>query len=314
MVNTKGLQRRSTYEEVMEAIQADTFKDAIKTPDRLATFVLEAPRLQALDPENEEAILEFEKKKRLEQARKAAVEEEAQRRGVPMAELEMLTRPPRNNLLEEADDGLERRRYEQGITNAAQVYATEQARAVNVERIRDRVSEEHTTNVQDPIARLVGDTIFYDIASRASSPARSRRSTPSPPRELELDLHFPDTPSRMGTVASEAGNIARESASTALMVGRHITPHLARGLMEATRVAINHGPTAVELGGRALGLVARGLLSGGQAATRAALAAGEVVAAQEPASHRGRDFQQAHGITRVTRQVSNVLLARHALR
>jgi hypothetical protein len=313
MVNTKGLQRRSTYEEVMEAIQADTFKDAIKTPERLATFVLEAPRLQALDPENEEAILEFEKKKRLEQARKAAVEEEAQRRGVPMAELEMLTRPPRNNLLEEADDGLERRRYEQGITNAAQVYATEQARAVNVERVRDTVSEEHTTNVQDPIARLVGDTIFYDIASRASSP-RSRRSTPSPPRELQLDLHFPDTPSRMGTVASEAGNIARESASTALMIGRHTAPHLARGLMEVTRLAINHGPDAVELGGRAIGLLGRGLLSGGQAATRAALAAGEVIAAQEPASHRGRDFQQAHGITRVTRQVSNVLLARHALR
>ena len=101
MVNTSGLQRRSTYEEVMVAIEADTFKDAIKTPDRLATFTLEAPRLLALDPENQEAILEFEKQKRLENARKAAVEEEAQRRGVPQAELEMLTRPPRNNMLEE---------------------------------------------------------------------------------------------------------------------------------------------------------------------------------------------------------------------
>ena len=78
MVNTKGLQRRSTYEEVMQAIQADTFKDAIQTPNRLASFVLEAPRLQALDPDNEEAVLEYEKRKRLEQARKSAVEEEAQ--------------------------------------------------------------------------------------------------------------------------------------------------------------------------------------------------------------------------------------------
>ena len=184
MVNTSGLQRRSTYEEVMIAIEADTFKDAIKTPDRLATFTLEAPRLLALDPENEEAILEFEKKKRLENARKAAVEEEAQRRGVSQAELEMLTRPPRNNMLEEADDSLERRRHEQGITQAAQVYATEQARALNVERVRDELRQQLTTNVQDPIARLVPhDTIFYDIASRRSTPAGS------PPNEL--DLHCP---------------------------------------------------------------------------------------------------------------------------
>ena len=56
MVNTKGLQRRSTYEEVMKEIQADSFKDAIRTPDRLATFTVNAPRLLALDPENEEAM------------------------------------------------------------------------------------------------------------------------------------------------------------------------------------------------------------------------------------------------------------------
>jgi hypothetical protein len=303
MVNTKGLLRRSTYEEVMIAIEADTFKDAIRTPDRLATFTLEAPRLLALDPENQEAILEFEKKKRLEQARKAAVEEEAQQRGVPKAELEMLTRPPRNNMLEEADDDVERRRYEHGITQAAQVYAAEQARALNVERVRDELSQQLTTNVQDPVARLVPhDTIFHDIATPSGSPPN------------ELDLHFPETPSRMGTVASEAGNFARDSASTALMVAGHAVPHVGRALVQAGRLAINHGPDAVELGGQALGLVGRGLLSGGQAATRAALAAGNVIAAQEPAHHRGRDFRQANGITTVTRQVSNVLLARHALR
>ena len=63
MVNTSGLERRSTYEVVMREIQLDNFKDSIKLPDRTATFVLEAPQLVGLDPENEEAILQFEKEK-----------------------------------------------------------------------------------------------------------------------------------------------------------------------------------------------------------------------------------------------------------
>ena len=45
----------------MREIQLDNFKDAVKLPDRIATFVLEAPQMVGLDPENEEAIIQFEK-------------------------------------------------------------------------------------------------------------------------------------------------------------------------------------------------------------------------------------------------------------
>ena len=56
----------------MREIQLDNFKDAVKLPDRVATFTLEAPQLMALDPENEESIIQFEKRKRAEVARKAS--------------------------------------------------------------------------------------------------------------------------------------------------------------------------------------------------------------------------------------------------
>jgi hypothetical protein len=54
MENTAGMHRLSTYEEVMREIELDKFK--VKAPDRLATFILEAPEMVALDPENEEEI------------------------------------------------------------------------------------------------------------------------------------------------------------------------------------------------------------------------------------------------------------------
>ena len=75
MVNTAGMHRISTYEEVMREIELDKFK--VKAPDRLATFILEAPEMISLDPENEEEIIEFNKRKRAERARRDEVEEVA---------------------------------------------------------------------------------------------------------------------------------------------------------------------------------------------------------------------------------------------
>ena len=48
MVNTSGLVRRSTYEEVAMEVELDRFKDLVKLPVRTAKFILEAPSLQQL--------------------------------------------------------------------------------------------------------------------------------------------------------------------------------------------------------------------------------------------------------------------------
>ena len=77
MVNVSGLQRRSTYEEVAKAAELDEFRDLIKTPDRLPKTIIDAPSMTALDPENEEALIQFEKNKRVETARRAQAEEVA---------------------------------------------------------------------------------------------------------------------------------------------------------------------------------------------------------------------------------------------
>ena len=86
MVNVSGLQRRSTYEEVAKAAELDEFRDLIKTPDRLPKTILDAPSLTALDPENEEALIQFEKNKRVEEARRSQAQEVAQERGVSRAQ------------------------------------------------------------------------------------------------------------------------------------------------------------------------------------------------------------------------------------
>ena len=82
MVNVSGLQRRSTYEEVAKAAELDEFRNLIKTPDRLPKTIIDAPSMTALDPENEEALIQFEKNKRVETARRAQAEEVASERGV----------------------------------------------------------------------------------------------------------------------------------------------------------------------------------------------------------------------------------------
>ena len=295
----------------MREVQLDNFKDAVKLPDRTATFVLEAPEMVALDPENEEAIIQFEKRKRAEHARKEEVAEVAQRRGVSQAELELATRPSRGDILEAPDDEFERRRYELGIRQAAEVYETAQVRATNVERVRDQLRQGLVAaNRTDPIARLASeDTVFYDMST---------------PPSQEIDLHLPSVPAR---IASEAGGFAAELGSNALMIATHAGPPALSALGHAARLAANYGPTVArgtargtlavaEVSARgslaAAGLVAQGLVSGGQAAAQAALAATNLIASTTPAHHRGGDFQRANGIT-VGRAVTNMLLARHAL-
>ena len=61
MVNVSGLQRRSTYAEIERLAQLDEFRDLIKTPDRLPKIITDALSMTALDPENEEALIQFEK-------------------------------------------------------------------------------------------------------------------------------------------------------------------------------------------------------------------------------------------------------------
>ena len=54
--------KRSTYEEVAKLAELDEFRNLIKTPDRLPKTILDAPSPTALDPDNEEALIQFEKK------------------------------------------------------------------------------------------------------------------------------------------------------------------------------------------------------------------------------------------------------------
>jgi hypothetical protein len=276
----------------MMEVELDQFKNLIKFPDRTATFVLEAPALLALDPENEEAMIKFEKRRRAETARKAEVEEVAQARGVSKAELEALTKPVRGGpLLEQGDDGFQTRVMENEMAQSMAVYESATARAANVERVRDMLRRDHqVASRTDPIARLVDEDQFFDIST--------------PPNEREMDLSLPSVPAplvRMGKSVARGVLIDSPLALGSLAI--RAAPPTVDTLAEAARLTAVYGPTiarstmaAAGYSAQALGLVARGLASGGQAAGQAAVASAHLLASTGPVSHRGKDFQGANGV------------------
>ena len=165
MVNVSGLQRRSTYEEVAKAAELDEFRNLIKTPDRLPKTIIDAPSMTALDPENEEALIQFEKNKRVEEARRSQAQEVAQERGVSAAQLELATRPARPQLVQPTDD-YERRRYEISLAEAASNFSVAQAREQNLERVRTLLRQHIIEqNRQTAQVRLGQEAEFFDITT-----------------------------------------------------------------------------------------------------------------------------------------------------
>ena len=290
MVNVSGLQRRSTYEEVAKAAELDEFRNLIKTPDRLPKTIIDAPSMTALDPENEEALIQFEKNKRVETARRAQAEEIASERGVSAKQLELATRPSRPQLLEPTAD-YERQRYEISLAEAASNFSVAQARAQNLERVRTLLRQHIIEqNRQTAQVRLGQESEFFDIAT---------------PPEQEIELHFPDAP-RSESFRTAAGSLARMggaavggAAAAAPLVARTIDsagPQAINLLTGAARLTRDYGPTVLSGTATGAGMVARGLVTSGQIAAGTISAAAELAQALAPASHRGRDFMGANGV------------------
>ena len=178
MVNVSGLQRRSTYAEIERLSQLDEFRDLIKTPDRLPRTIIDAPSMTALEggAEHEEALIQYEKNKRVEEARRSQVQEIAQQRGVSVAQLELATRPARPQLVEPTSD-YERRRYEISLAEAASNFSVAQSRAQNLENVRtmfrdhlmrtyrQRCRGESSIIAKVPSSASWGSTIFHNVSS-----------------------------------------------------------------------------------------------------------------------------------------------------
>ena len=287
MVNIAGMHRISTYEEVMREIELDKFK--VKAPDRLATFILEAPEMISLDPENEEEIIEFEKRKRAERARRDEVEEVAQQRGVSRAQLELLTRQPRQQILDQRDDGFETRRLENQMAMDVQVYDAAAARAENVERIRGILRQQlASANRSDPLVRLADeDTVFHDIST--------------PPDVDPGNLPTPSVPRGTIRTVRNLASAGLSAASFGADMIENVGPPTVDLIAEAARLTARYGPTmarstlrAAGVGAQGLGLIARG---SGHAVAGLASASANVLASTIPANHRGRDFQLANGVS-----------------
>jgi hypothetical protein len=291
MVQLNGLQRRSTYEEVAREVQLDRFKDLIKPPDRLPKTILDAPTLTSLDPENEETINQYEKNKRVEQARRSAAEEVAQSRGVSRAQMELATRPSPPQLVEPTFD-YQQRRSEIQLAEAASNFNVATTQAANVERARTLLRQHlHEVNRSAP---------EYHIGTPDGY------STPE-----EIDLHLPETPSAMEVAGSVAGGVAglavAGATTVAPIVARSVhnaTPQAINALYEAARLTSAYGPSvaratmqAAGYSAQAVELTARGLINGGVAAGNVMVAAGQMTGALAPASHRGHDFMRANGVS-----------------
>ena len=292
MVNVSGLQKRSTYEEVAREVQLDRFKDLIKPPDRLPKTILDAPTLTSLDAEHEETVAQYEKNKRVEQARRSAAEEVAQSRGVSRVQLELATRPSPPQLVEPSFD-YQQRRYEIQLAEAASNFSVQTALAANVERVRTLLRQHlHEVNRRTAVATVGDEAEFFDIST---------------PPEPEIDLHLPETPSAMEVAGTVAGGVAGAAATVAPIVARSVHnagPQAINALFEAARLTSAYGPSvaratmaAAGYSAQAIEMTARGLINGGVAATNALAAAGQLTGALAPASHRGYDFMRANGVS-----------------
>lgn len=307
MVNVSGLQRRSTHEEVAKAAELDEFRNLIKTPDRLPKTILDAPSMTALDPENAEAPIQFEKNKRVETAQRAQAQEVARERGVSAAQLELATRPARPQLVEPTDD-YEMRRYEISLAEAASNFSVAQARAQNLEKHstfwRQHIIEQNrqTAEVRLASARVPLSTgqekEFFDITT--------------PPNEQEIELHYPEAP-RSESFWTAAGSLACMGATGGLWVASAAmggaaaaAPMIARSIDSARPQAIDllsgaaqigrdYGPSVLSGTATGAGMMIRGVVTGGQIAAGTISAAAELAQALAPASHRGSDFMGANG-------------------
>ena len=295
MVNVSGLQRRSTYEEVAKAAELDEFRNLIKTPDRLPKTIIDAPSMTALDPENEEALIQFEKNKKVEEARRSQAQEVAQERGVSAAQLELATRPARPQLVQPTDD-YERRRYEISLAEAASNFSVAQAREQNLERVRTLLRQHIIEqNRQTAQVRLGQESEFFDIAT---------------PPEQEIEIHYPEVPPRSEGFRTAAGSLARMggavggaaiggAVAAAPMIARTIDaagPTALSLLSRTARVGMDYGPTVLSGTATGAGMMVRGVVTGGQIAAGTISAAAEFAQALAPASHRGRDFMGSNGI------------------
>ena len=253
-----------------------------------------------MDPGNEEIINQYEKNKRVEQARRSAAEEVAQSRGVSRAQMELATRPSPPQLVEPTFD-YQQRRYEIQLAEAASNFSVQTARAANVERVRTLLRQHlQEVNRRTAVASIGDEAEFFDIST---------------PPEPEIDLHLPETPSAMevaGTVAGGVANFAGRAAvagatTVAPIVARSVhnaTPQAINALFEAARLTSAYGPSvarttmaAAGYSAQAIEMTARGLINGGVAAGNALAAAGQLTGALAPASHRGIDFMRANGVS-----------------
>ena len=306
MVYISGLRPQSTFEQVAAEIELDAFR--VKLPDRAAKFVLESPSLAQISPENEEDIIEFEKRKRTNDLRRSEIQRIAQERGVSRVLLEQHAQTSITPHLDLENDSFERRRYENSLRESAAEYQAATTRAGNVARVGDllRTSLGEANRAQAHV-RISDEADFFDIST--------------PPPEPNIDLHTPSVPRRLadGTV-SLAANTAGLAALAVPAVGAVSIETLA----EAARLTQMYGPSVARATMRAAGVsasalanVVQGLARGGHAtgsaAGHAVAAAGNVLAAAAPVhNHRGRDFQRSQGVQFVGR-VAHGILARHAI-
>jgi hypothetical protein len=304
MVNVSGLQRRSTYEEVAKAAELDEFRDLIKTPDRLPKTIIDAPSMTALEggEEHEEALIQYEKNKRVEEARRSQVQEIAQQRGVSRAQLENATRPARPQLVDPPPD-YESRRSEISLAEAASNFSVAQSRAQNLQNVRtmwvDQFWETYRRRGEENFARRVAnrEPDFYDLTPPNSDDENDTQ---------EMELYFPDAP-RSESFRTAAGSFARLAGGAAVGGGMMAAPMIARTihsagpqainlLTNAARVGMDYGPTLLSGTAAGAGMMIRGVVTGGQIAAGTISAAAELAQALAPASHRGRDFMGSNGV------------------
>ena len=290
---------KTKYEDIAAEIELPQFR--VRLPDRSAKIILESPTLAELDPEFGE-FEGFQRRKAVEQAKRAEMERVAHDTGAPVHLLRALETRPSISIDPTAHDEQHARAYQLGldeemmaVQNAVQAEQNVQTVANQARRMLTQASR------ANPLEFILAEQDDDELPIEYAPQTPEVPSVPVPYR-----MAYRDDYERAARALREAGmtqtsaldlaNTALQTTTAVANAGAAIAPmagDAARGLMQVLPPIMQGTGSALMMGGR----LALGSARLGSRATRNVFnALGNLSQARLPVSHRGHDHLERQGI------------------
>ena len=288
---------KTKYEDIVADIELPQFR--VRLPDRSAKIILESPTLAELDPEFGE-FEGFQRRKAIEEAKRAEMQRVAHDTGAPMHLLRALETRPSISIDPSAHDEHHARAYEIGLNEEMMAVQTAVQNEQNVQTVaNDARRMIDQASRADPLAFILAEQDDDELPIEYAD-QEITIPTPAVPEQPDYAraARALEEAGRTDTSASifDVAQSALETTTAIANAGAAIAPvagDAARGLMQVLPPIMQGTGTALMLGGR---LALGGGRMGSRATRNVFSALGSLSQARLPISHRGHDHLDRQGI------------------